>query len=336
MKKNIFIIIIIIIIFLVIFVIYRLDDMEIKAAEIKEIEFGSGLSGSLYLPDKKGPYKVIVFIHGDGPTNRTLDGGYNFIINRFLKSGYACFSYDKAGISKSSGNWLSQTMRDRAKEVENAIPEIKEKVQVDSIGTLAFSQGGWVTSELAIMNTPLDFNIVVGGAIDWMEQHIYYETEYAKSLGYTEEKTQIYLDYVRKADSFIVSNDYEGYVNYVKSHDYEAPMTKERFHFVYLNFGSNAKKGIKVMKSPFLGVFGDSDKNVDVLNSIEVYEKIFKDNKKSDYELSVIKNANHELLDSKYNGRKELMTVYSILYGDDIFAKGALDLMVDWLNRTLR
>ncbi len=335
MKKIIFIILIIII-FLGIFIIYRLDDMNIKAAEIKEIEFDSGLSGSLYLPDKKGSYKVVIFIHGDGSANRTLGGGYNFIINRFLKSGYACFSYDKAGISKSNGNWLSQTMKDRAQEIENAIPAIKEKVRVESIGTLAFSQGGWVTSELALMEVPLDFNIVVGGAIDWMEQHIYYETEHAKSLGYSEDEIQIYLDYVRKADSYIVSNDYEGYVNHVQNHDYESPMTKERFHFVYLNLGSNAKKGINAIKAPFLGVFGDSDKNVDVSNSIEVYEKIFEDNNKSDYVLSLVKNANHELLDSKYNGRKDLIAIYSILYGDDIFADGALDLMVDWLNQTLR
>ncbi len=333
-NKKLLLIILLFITLPIFFTLYRLEDMRIRAAEEKEIEFSSGLSASLYLPDTDAPYKVIIFIHGDGPADRTLDGGYNFIINRFLDAGYACFSYDKAGVSKSKGNWLNQTMKDRAKEIEEAIPIIKETVEVESIGTLAFSQGAWVTSELALMEVPLDFHIVIGGAIDWMEQHMYFEKEYAKSQAFNEKETTAYLDYVKKVDSYIMANDYESYLDYVQAYDYESPMTEERFHFVYLNYASNAKEGIPMIKAPFLGVFGDSDTNVDVFNSMAVYESIFESKGKSDYELHLIKDANHELLSAKYS-QKESIAFYAFLYGDGIFAEGALDLMIDWLNRTL-
>ncbi len=335
--KKILLIIIIILLSLTFFVLYRFHKMEIQASEIREIEFTSKhhLSGSLYLPDNPGPYQVIIFIHGDGPADRTLDGGYHFIINRLLKSGYACFSYDKPGVGKSEGNWLNQSMSDRAEEVLQAIPAIEEEISVDAIGTLAFSQGGWVTSELALAKAPLDFYIVVGGAIDWMDQHRYYETRYTESAGFTKKETKDYLNYIQQSDTFISAKDYDGYADYVESHDYESPMSEERFHFVTLNYRSNATPGISQIQVPFLGIWGDSDQNVDALNSIEVYEKEFKNSGKSDYQLLLIKDANHELLDSKYNEQEDTLPLDAFLYGEDIFAEGALNSLVDWLDKAL-
>ncbi len=319
------------------FVLYRLDEMNIKAAEITSIEFAAqhDLAGALYLPEGPGPYKVVVFVHGDGPADRTLDGGYNSIINHLLQAGYACFSYDKAGVSHSSGNWLEQSMADRAAEVVQAIAAIREKVQVEAVGVLAFSQGGWVTSELALSEAPLDFYIVVGGAIDWMEQHLYYETQYAKTAGFSEEETQAYLDYVRQSDSFVAAGDYDSYAKYVQSHDYGPGMSKERFDFAYLNHEANATAGIKQIQVPFLGVFGDSDRNVDVANSMAVYEQLLSENGNKNYELHLVKDATHELLDGKYNDLKDLLLIDAFLYGDGIYADGFLDSLVAWLDKSL-
>ncbi len=320
---------------LAVFCLYRLDKMEIKASETIEIAFSSQentLSGTLYLPDKRGPYTVVVLIHGDGPADRTLQGGYHFIFNHLLHSGYAVYSYDKAGVGKSTGNWLQQSMKDRAEEALQAISAIQKTIQTAAIGTLAFSQGGWVTSELALVEAPLDFSIVTGGAIDWMEQHLYYETQYAKSQGFSKEETQKYLDYIKQSDVFVVADDYDGYATYVKSHHYGQPMSKARFDFAYLNHTANAENGIAKIQAPFLGLFGGADLNVDVQNTMSVYEKIFKDNGKTNYKLHLLKDANHELLDSKYNENKDKIILDAFLYGDEIFADGALDALTSWLD----
>ncbi|PID99827.1 MAG: hypothetical protein CSA81_14430 [Acidobacteria bacterium] len=338
MKKKYFFIILAIVTLLAGFVLYRLDQMDIKAAKTVDATFShkeNNLSGSLYLPDEEGQYDVVVFVHGDGSADRTLDGGYNFIINRLLGSGYAVFSYDKAGVGGSTGNWLKQSMKDRAEETAQAVEAVKNNTQVKSIGTLAFSQGGWVTSELALMNAPLDFCIVAGGAIDWMDQHVYYETQYAEHQGFSKEQTQKYLDYVRRGDAFVAANDYDGYIEHANNYEYGPPMSKERFDFAYINHKANATEGISSIQVPFLGLFGDADKNVDVQNSIAVYEKVFKANDRSNYDLRLIENANHELLDSKYSENKDSLILDAFLHGDAIFADGALDTVVDWLDKTV-
>ncbi len=320
------------------FTIYRFNQINIKAKKTVEINFNSKntLTGSLYLPKNNESYNLVIFIHGDGPSDRTLNGAYNFIINRLLKAGYACFSYDKAGIGKSNGNWLEQNMNDRANEIVEAIPKIKEKINIKSIGVLAFSQGGWVCSELALLDAPLDFYIIAGGAIDWMEQHIYFEKQHAKSSNFNEEETDKYLNYIQKSDKFIKNNDYDSYLSFVNTYSYEKPMTKERFNFVYLNYKSNAIAGAKEIKVPFLGIFGDSDNNVDVDNSIKTYEQIFRENGNNNCELILLENANHELLDSKYNQAKDSISYDAFLYGDEIFAKDALNTIVNWLDYNIK
>ncbi len=336
--KKILLSIGIIILSLALFTIYRFNQISIKSEKTIEINLNSKntLSGSLYLPNNNAHYNLVIFVHGDGPSDRTLNGAYNFIINHLLKAGYACFSYDKAGIGKSSGNWLDQSMNDRAKEITEFIPVINEKINLKSIGVLAFSQGGWVCSELALLDAPLDFYIVAGGAIDWMKQRIYFEKQYAKSSNFSAEETEKYLHYIQKCDEFIKNNDYDSYTNYVNSYTYEKPMTKERFNFVYLNYKSNAISGAKEIRVPFLGIFGDSDKNIDVDDSIKTYEKIFKENGNKNYELILLENANHELLDNKYNQDKESISFDAFLYGDKIFAKDALDTIVNWLDENVK
>lgn len=323
---------------LAIYILVRLDAMELKAAQEIELTFSSEnqLSGSLYLPNKSGPYDVVVFVHGDGAANRTLDGGYNFIMNRLLEAGYACFSYDKAGVGKSSGDWLNQTMKDRAIEVMYAVSSIEKQVPVQSLGTLAFSQGGWVTSELAMMDAPIDFYIVVGGAIDWMEQHRYFETKYAETSGFNTVATNRYLSYIDTSDQLIAENDYEGYSAYVKQHDYEQPMSKERFNFAFLNHQANSVRGMSYIKAPFLGVFGDSDINVDVQDSIQTYTNAFEKVNKTNYELHLIKNASHELLNARYNYKKNQLPYHAFFLGDKIYAQGAIELIVKWLDINIK
>lgn len=312
----------------------RLEALELSYHEVREIEFesqGNRLSGSLYLPDSPPPYDLVFFIHGDGPQDRTSKGNYNFIMNHLMKQGFACFSYDKAGVGKSQGNWLEQTMAHRGNEVIEALNALEATEFIRKKGLLAFSQGGWVLSELAQSKASVDFMIVVGGAIDWMDQHLYYESQFAKKRGYSPEETEAYLTYVRGYDALIDANDYEAYVAFVEAHAYEKPMTQSRFHFAYLNKESNAIDGIRHMKVPFLGIFGAEDMNVDVSESYRVYDEIFNQMGKTDYALHVFPEATHSLVKRRYEGREGLMAFGSLIYGDKVFADGVFETLSEWI-----
>lgn len=333
--KNKKILLIFVVVIILISIFNRLESLEIHNENSYEMSFYSSekkLSGTLYIPDSDPPYDVVFFIHGDGPQNRTANGGYNFLINHFLDEDIACFSYDKAGIAASEGDWLSQTMEDRAKEVSNGLKVIKSKASINKIGVIAFSQGGWVASELSKKDIPVDFIIVVGGAIDWMDQHIYYEEKLVERRSYTESQKKSYLSYVKKYDEFIEKNDYNGYAAFVSKYDYEEPMSKKRFDFVHLNLEVNAIEGIKKMKVPFLGIFGGQDQNVNVVESYNVYNQLFKDMGKENFELVIYPDATHSLLKSKYEKKGFRLIFDSFLIGEDIFVPEYFDTLTMWIK----
>lgn len=85
------------------------------------------------------------------------------------------FTWDKARVGASTGNWLEQTMADRATEALTARLAIAEldTIDIDQIGFLGFSQAGWVLPRVANEITPA-FTVIVGGAVSWSDQGTYY------------------------------------------------------------------------------------------------------------------------------------------------------------------
>ena len=124
-----------------------LDSFEIKAARQLTLSFshdGNRLEGNLWLPDGDGPHAIAVLVHGDGPQNRTAGGGYNPLINHLLKSGIGVFSWDKPGVGQSTGDWLAQSMADRAEEALAAYEAVRQQPETEdsAIGLIGFFPGG--------------------------------------------------------------------------------------------------------------------------------------------------------------------------------------------------
>lgn len=317
------------------FLLWRLDAMDLKAHKHIDIAFESQenhLNGTLYLPKNIGPYSIVFFVHGDGPQDRTGSGDYHFLMNALLRESYACFSYDKAGIGASEGNWLRQNMTDRTSEVVAAIHAIKEHVETDKIGIMAFSQGGWVVSELALADASVDYYVVIGGAIDWLDQHLYYAKQQAIIRGYSSVETEAYLAYIAESDRLIATGNYDSYRHWVEKHAYGTPMSKERFEFAYLNHEANAIKGVYAIDVPFLGLFGEDDLNVDSLESYEAYKEIFGKTGHTQVQLYMVPNATHELLDKKYNQKRHLLMLDAFLIGDKIYAANAIEWILEFLR----
>ncbi len=72
---------------------------------------GVKLSGPFYTYLSPPHYDVAVFIHGDGPHDRTSNGHYAFIMNALLKNNIACFSFDKAGVGDSKKKIITHIKR---------------------------------------------------------------------------------------------------------------------------------------------------------------------------------------------------------------------------------
>ena len=121
-----------------------------QPARIEEISFQSGqftLVGDLRLPEGKSPFPLVIFVHGDGPIDRSGFGAYMPIMKRMQQAGYATLSWDKPGSGESTGQ-ISDTRvyHQRAKILLDAIEVMKARPEIDSrrIGLWGGSQAGYV------------------------------------------------------------------------------------------------------------------------------------------------------------------------------------------------
>ncbi|MBE9914116.1 prolyl oligopeptidase family serine peptidase [Paenibacillus donghaensis] len=247
-------------------------DMVEQAIEIPTPQ--GKMKGTFVLPKNyTGKLGLVLFIHGDGPVDSTLDGGYRHIWERIASAGYASLSLSKPGINGSEGNWLDQSIDDRVEEARHAIAWAKAQPMIDEtkIGTWGASQAGWVIPKLA-GKEPLAFNILVGPAINWLNQGEYNTRMQMKHDGYTEAEIEKVVARGREVRKLLKDN--ASYDEYLKLVGEKEAMSKERWTFVGKNFMSDATDDLRLFRSPVLVLLGDKDINVDSKETEQVYRRI--------------------------------------------------------------
>jgi len=304
------------------------------------IEFISGtnkLRGTLILPKgHKEPFPVVVFVHGDGAMPYDLYGYYHSIWEQLASHGIASFSWDKPGVGDSEGNWLSQDMDDRAMEVKAAFHSLSQTNSVDSerVGIIGFSQAGWVLPRLADENW-VDYMIFVSTAINWIEQGRYLtrqrylasgnsnESEIVAALEKNEVFNKMLLNPLLKYEDFLLLQE-----ELSSGSEDLKPIGKDRFEFIKKNISEDSTQTLSKLKVPVLGLFGADDLNVDIKNSISVYQKSFLENNQVNFSYRIFPDATHGLSKTKYFNKQVpgLIDVLKInILGNELFADGVLE-----------
>lgn len=306
---------------------------------------GNHLSGSLILPkNSQEPFPVVVFVHGDGVTPYDGYGYYRPLWNRLAERGIASFSWDKPGIGGSQGDWENQSMDDRADEAITAIDALKKRTEIapNKIGLIGYSQAGWVLPLVARKSDYPDFMVLVSAAINWMDQGAYMTKIRMTQEGFSDKQIKQVIEKNRStsAQLFSPTSTYEEYLQYyhasaaLKEH-YETALTPERFQFVKLNWRYDARESLKEISAPTLAVFGKHDVNVDPAESIRVYKKVFEESGNKDLTIEIFPDAQHSLLKQKYFKQTIPGIGFLIkfkLLGEDAFAEGYLESVVDWIK----
>ena len=148
---------------------------------IEEITFQSGeftLVGDLRTPaGRRGPFPVVLFVHGDAPANRTMFGMYLPIMERMLRAGYAVFSWDNPGVGESTGTTnRGQITQQQAQIVMGAIEVMKAHPDVDSgrIGLWGVSMAGWVMPRVLMASDDVAFMICQScGSMSGQDESVY-------------------------------------------------------------------------------------------------------------------------------------------------------------------
>ncbi|CAG9294943.1 alpha/beta hydrolase family protein [Celerinatantimonas diazotrophica] len=204
---------------------FSLDDQS----HTSQVSFSSGtnkLSGTLIVPKGVTSPPIALIVHGDGPQDRFSNSDYLPFINQLLEAGIGVYSWDKPGIGKSSGHWLSQSMSDRAQEVLAALKKIRSlpNINPQKVGLLGFSQAGWVIPLVADQSKPA-FSVIIGGAVNWRHQGAYYTRRRLQQQGLPKATINQRVQQELQADDHIFNNPATANPNQ------RPDMTPERFYF---------------------------------------------------------------------------------------------------------
>ncbi|MFE7649858.1 alpha/beta hydrolase family protein [Streptomyces phaeoluteigriseus] len=237
---------------------------------------GRTLHGVLATPkDGREDHGLVVYLHGDGPVDATHDGGYRPLWEANAKAGYASLSWDKPGVAGAPGDWLDQTMDDRADEAAAAIAWARTRPGIDGdrIGLWGASQAGWVLPKVAA-RTPVSFVIAVSPAVNWLRQGRYNLLAELRADGASAARTKAEVarsDTVRRLLSRHAS--FGEYVTAVRG-DTDG-MTAERWNFVSKNHTADATRDLRSLRgTPVLLILAGHDMNVDTADTERVYREV--------------------------------------------------------------
>lgn len=235
---------------------------------------GNRLTGTLVLP-QHAPVKpgVVLFVHGDGPANASRDEGYYGIWEAMTQQGYAVLSFDKPGVGGSSGNWLHQTMADRARETVDIIDWARRDGRFDArcVGLWGTSQAGWVMPEVARLRPDIAFTLALAPAINWLRQGRYNTRAAMATAGEDEAKIQAREAHWRHIQTLLEQPD--GYAQYRREYGAAAALSADRWRFIRANMASDATVGLRHFATPVHLILGGRDVNVDADETERVYRQ---------------------------------------------------------------
>ncbi|MBC1474720.1 alpha/beta hydrolase [Listeria grandensis] len=279
----------------------------------KQIRTSSNQLNAFITEPRRGTKQqgLVVFVHGDGSMNATQDGGYKPLMEKFAETGYTSISWDKPGVGDSQGNWLKQSMNDRATEVNNIITWAKQNpnINTDKIVLWGASQAGWVIPKvLASGEHKIALTILASPAINWIEQGQYNTQQELQSEG----KTAQQIKAITKKDQEILTllNDNAPYTTYQKITPKEDTMTKDRWRFVQKNYLSDATAELKKITTPVLLLLAEKDQNVDIQDTKQVYTQTIP---KKLLTTTIIKNTQHAMLNPHIADSQWLTTLTAII-----------------------
>lgn len=322
-------------------VLSGLEDFDLSAHPEQKMTFdhnGSTISGSLHVPVGVPAPPVVILVHGDGPQDRYANGAYLPLINVLLDEGIAVFSWDKPGVGNSSGLWLSQSMDER---VQLSLKALKTLREVDNfhnptIGFVGFSQAGWVLPKISIQEGTADFYVLIGAAIDWIDQGRYLTLRRLKARGASKDETaralnDFELDIKRLSDSKLT------YQDYMADQSGNAGFSEERFGFVRRNFTANSEEALSQTSAPFLVLHGANDLNVDAVSDHQRFRELL-GSRNPATEFHLFANATHALLDADLFNYQlpSQMPFWSkwayLALGREAYANGVLAALSGWIK----
>ena len=262
---------------------------------------------------------------GPGAQDRTPNGGYAPLINAMLDKGTAVASWDKPGVKASEGNWLHQSMEERADETRVALQLLARRFDGLAHGAVGFSQAGWVLALLA--SNDADFIFLVGAAVSWQDQGDYYTRTRLAREGLGPQAVDLAIADQKLEDARIFGQE---------AASAPAGMSADRWQFIQINRYADARAALARLNLPLLAIWGADDLNVDPARNAAIFRALLA-GRNSQNEIIIWPEATHGLLKaSAYNWQRPddwswFAILRFVLEGRHAYAPGALDTITGWI-----
>ncbi|MET9469924.1 alpha/beta hydrolase [Streptomyces sp. NPDC006544] len=283
------------------------------------------LNGVLATPrDGRRRHGLVVYVHGDGPVDATHDDGYEPLWEANAKAGYASLSWDKPGVAGAPGDWLRQSMDDRADEAAAAIAWARARADIDGdrIGLWGASQAGWVLPKVAA-RTPVSFVIAVSPAINWLRQGRYNLLAELRAEGASEARTD---EAIAKSDTTrLLLERQAAFEEYVRAMGGDADgMTPERWRFIARNYTADATQDLRALRGvPVLLTLAGHDINVDTADTERVYREVL--DMGGALTAESYPDATHSMVKQSLEQSDLKITLTALLSPRSLFADGFLE-----------
>jgi formylglycine-generating enzyme required for sulfatase activity/CubicO group peptidase (beta-lactamase class C family)/acetyl esterase/lipase len=317
---------------------------------VKELRFQSGhftLIGDLQVPGTDGRHPAIIMVHGDGNIDRYGWGWYRPIMERFLRAGYAVFSWDKPntswdepGTGESTGEFEdpARIKIERASILVDAVEFLKKHPAIDPqrIGVWGGSQGGIVIPMALTMTDDIAFMIVASGpGMNSIDQTAYLLGQQLICQGYSEEEAQLAqqsLAGLSKATSYQEYREYkENLVQFPYALNFTGEsITPEDEWSPWIPPAEAFFNPIEVIEQttiPVLALFGEKDTQVDPFQGAQAYEQALQKAGNQHYQVELIPGVNHGFVPAKTGCMDEALP--------RMYAPEYLELMEEWLVQLL-
>ncbi|MFB8274559.1 alpha/beta hydrolase family protein [Nocardia colli] len=280
------------------------------------------LHGVLALPKAgQAPFGLVVFVHGDGPIDATHDTFYRPIWEALARAGYASLSWDKPGVAGAPGDWLDQSMADRATETLDAIAWARTRSEIDParIGLWGASQAGWVLPAVAVRDPGLQFMIAVSPAVNWLQQGRYNTIAELTAAQANPAEIDAAIAAGERTRQFL--RDGATFEQARAAAAVTADMTPQRWRFIQRNYTADAAADLAAVRIPVLLVLADRDLNVDIADTETRYRHLIPADL---LRVRHYRDATHALVRKDIEGSTVKTVVVAIAAPRSLFAEGFL------------
>jgi uncharacterized protein len=325
---------------------YSSKEVKIKTTNPEVI-----LSGTLTIPQGKGPFPAVILVSGSGAQDRNeeLMGHKPFWIlaDHLTRNGIAVLRYDDRGYAKSTGNFDDATTMDFADDANAVFNFLAKQKKIDKayIGIIGHSEGGIIAPIIASKNPQVQFVVLMAGTSISGDKILIDQQELIMRANKTDEKevteniqlSEKIIDFLLKEkNNPNLQTDLANHIEKVaKEIHYTIPKSLSPKTFAKQTAFAYSKKWIvsfvsidpalylKQLMIPTLALFGEKDLQVSTRANVKPMEDALKNNPKAT--VHTFLDLNHLFQHAKTGSPSE----YALI--EETLAPEFLDFVTQWI-----